>query len=53
LEGNGFPTVEIDAAACIASMGRGEVTEEDASAFYEHTYRRAYTHAFLSRPFTW
>jgi flavin-dependent dehydrogenase len=36
----------LNAAACIASVGRGEVTEEAAQNFYELSYRRAYTRLF-------
>ncbi len=36
----------LNAAACIASVCRGEVTEEAASNFYEVSYRRAYTRIY-------
>jgi hypothetical protein len=32
-----------NAAACIASVHRGEVSEQDALAYFEFAYRRAYT----------
>jgi flavin-dependent dehydrogenase len=32
-----------NAAASIASVHRGEVSEQDATAYFEHAYRRAYT----------
>ncbi|MGH3172215.1 MAG: NAD(P)/FAD-dependent oxidoreductase, partial [Trebonia sp.] len=36
----------LNAAACIASVSRGEVTEDIARDFYEYSYRRAYTRLF-------
>lgn len=36
----------LNAAACIASVSRDEVAEDAASAFFEFSYRRAYTRLF-------
>ena len=36
----------LTAAACIASIGRGEATEDEGLLFFEFAYRRAYTRLF-------
>lgn len=36
----------LTAAACVASIFRGEVTEDEGLLFYEFAYRRAYTRLF-------
>lgn len=36
----------INAAACIASVHRGEVTEEAANNYFEYAFRRGYTRLF-------